>query len=339
MSARVLEPMGDAAQWVASRQDGTPSTSLVIGDEQVVVGYGPDARSARITASPDATGHRLRRTLSAAVDLTGYTELRLSIRGERRAGAQGAPFFLELRLGSAAMPLQDPANTWHRLLPVRTPQTWETVRLSLDDLPAAVANGVTQLQLRCVDAPFTAYVDDIVAVLPQLLADADRALASRLAGITVDGVAATVAVRAPDEPVPAAPGIDIVHFDVRYAPGRVRDQRVLRDFTDTGAREQSAGDTYDLDYALTPVAQDRATQAALLEAALERLAAYDELSVDGELLPAELIHIGGVDRIGGAPGAVPVLFYRVGVRRQTVSARPVREVREVRMEADHLEAV
>jgi len=332
MSARVLEPMGDAAQWAASSPDGSPSGELSISDEPVTVGYGADGRAGRITASPNANGHLLRRALTA-VDIGGCTELRLSVRADRRTG----PFFLELRLGSAAMPVQDPANTWHRLLPVHKPHTWETVRLSLDDLAPTVANGVTQLQLRCLDAPFTAYLDDITAVLPQMLADADRALEARLAGITVAGGPVTARVRAPGQTEPTAPALDIVHFDLRHAPERARDQRLVRDFTEGGAREVSLGDPYDLDYALTPVAADRAGQAALLEAALERLRPYDELTVDGERLPGEQIWIVGRDRIGGAAGDVPVLFYRVGVRRPAVLGQPVRQVSDVRLTTEHLE--
>lgn len=340
MSSQILEPMGDATQWTALRSDGvTPSTDVVVTDEQVIVGHGADGRSLEVVASPAAAGHLLRRTLPAGVDITDRTELRLSIRANRRAGVPGAPFFLELRLGSTAMPLSDPANTWHRLLPVRTPHTWETVRLSLSDLPAQIAGGVTQLQLRCLDAPVTVYLDDVIAVLPQMLADADRALQTRLAGISVGGSAVTAAVRAPGQQAPAAPALDIVHFDLRYAPHRLREDRRLRDFTAGGAREVSLGEPYDLDYALTPVAGDRATQAALLEGVLDRLTPYGELTVDGERLPAELVWITGQERIGGAAGDVPVLFYRVGVRRPVVLGQLVREVRELLLETDHLEKV
>lgn len=341
MSSLLVEPMDDAARWTAVGSDGvTPSTEIAVNDEQDVVGYGVDGRSARVTGSTLAAGHALRRTI-APVDVSDQAELRLSIRADRQAGAAGAPFYLELRLGSAALPLTDPANTWHRLLPVRTKRTWETIRLSLDDLTPTVAGALTQLQLRCVDAsaPFTAYLDDLIAVRPQMLADADRALEQRLAGITVGGAVATVAVRADAQAVPAAPALDIVHFDLRFAPDRVRDQNRLRDFTEHGARLVPLGDPYYVDYAVTPFAADRAAQAALVEAAVDRLSPFDELTVDGERLPFELIWIVGRDRIGGAAGDVPVLFYRVGVRRPTVAGSPVREVRELYIEADLLEAV
>jgi hypothetical protein len=97
MSSQFLEPMGDATQWTALRPDAvTPSTEVEITDEQVTVGHGADGRSLKVVASPAAAGHLLHRTLPAAVDITDFTELRLSIRANRRAGVPGAPFFLEL---------------------------------------------------------------------------------------------------------------------------------------------------------------------------------------------------------------------------------------------------
>ncbi|MFI1169999.1 hypothetical protein [Streptomyces melanogenes] len=338
MSARVVEPMADAAQWVATGPDGaTPSVDLAIHDEQVVVGYGADAHSGRVTATARATGHLLRRTI-AAVNVAGAAELRLSIRSDRVAGAEGGAFFLELRLGSAALAVSDPANTWHRLLPVRAKEVWHTVRLSLDDLPPAVAEGVTQLQLRCVDArvPFTAYLDDVIAVTPQMLVDADRALEARLGGITVGGSPIAAAVRSSAQPAPTGSALDIVQFDLRYAPDRVRDMRRLRDFTASGARLVPLGDPYTVDYAITPVAPTRAAQAALLEAVVARLAPFDELSVDGETLPTGLVWIAGWDRTGGAAGDVPVLYYRVGVRRPVTAGPWIREVRELHIESDQL---
>src|SRR5262245_11323692 len=238
MSQTSIDAMASAAQWVAVQADGvTPSTDLAMNDETATVGEGPDGVSARVTATGGATGHALRRTLPA-LDISDHVELRLSFRCDRVAGTGGAAFFLELRLGSAAVPLSDPGNDWHRLLPVRRTHTWEVVRLSIDDLHADIASALSAIELRCVDAsrPFTAYLDDLVAVTPQMLADADRAFTDRLAGITVGGTAAPAAVRAPAEPAPTAPALDIVHIDVRHAQDRVRDVERLRDFTTDGAR-------------------------------------------------------------------------------------------------------
>ncbi|MFF3450523.1 hypothetical protein ACFYXJ_25665 [Streptomyces sp. NPDC002667] len=338
MTARIIDPMGDAARWAALGPDGsTPSTEVTLADEAAVVGYGPDRRGARITATPSADGHLLRRAL-APVDLSGFTEIRLSVRADRPAGHGGAPFFLELRVGSAATALGDPANTWHRLLPVRSAARWETVRLSLDDL--TVTGPLTAIQLRCLGGTgFTAYLDDVIAVAPQPFADADRALAARLAGIEIGGTAVPVTVRAAGEPAPAAPALDVVQFDVRYAADRVVDAVVPRDFTGAGSRPAPPGDPYDLDYAVTPVASTRAEQTALLEAVVDRLSPVDELTADGERLPARLVWIPGPNRIGGFLTDVPALTYRVSVRRVPPPVPPVRAVDEPAVTTDLLEIV
>lgn len=340
MSAVVIEPMDSAPQWEALRADGSgPSGEFTMQNDSAEVGYGPDGVSGHVTATTGALGHLLRRAI-APLDISACSELRLSLRANRRAGAGGGPFFLELRLGSAARPVTGPGSTWHRLLPVRTPHRWETVRMGIDDLDPVVSGALTQIQLRCVDAavPLTAHLDDLVAVRPQLLADTDRALRARLSGITVGGSPVTVAVRAAGELPPSAPALDVVHFDTRFAADRIIDGERVVAHTDGGTRLAPFGHPFDLDYAISPVAQNRSVQAALIEAVLDRLAPLDELSADGERLPVELVRLPGEDRIGGAPGEVPVLLFRVGARRAVVGGGLVREVREPRIESDQQEA-
>jgi hypothetical protein len=342
VSAQSVDPMNDATQWPALEPDGvTPSTELTIQDDTAITGHGADGVSARIAATAAAEGHLLRRTLSPALDVSEATQLRLSLRADRAAGAARAPFFLELRLGSAALPLSDPANTWHRLLPVIARHRWETVRLGIDGLDPAIAGALSQLQLRCVDAdpPFVAHVDDLTAVRPQMIADADRALVARLDGIPVGGATAAAAVRLPSEALPSAPALDLVHFDVRFAPSRVRDIVAAQDFTSGGGlRLVPLGDPYDLSYAATPVAASRADQAELIEGVVDRLAPFDELQLDGDRLPVEMVWIDGPDRVGGAPVADPVLFLKVGARQAGGLPQAGQEVEDLRVEAEYLEA-
>ncbi|MEU6225713.1 hypothetical protein [Streptomyces sp. NPDC047042] len=341
VSAVVVEAMNSAQEWTALEPDGTrPSTELAIRDDSTVVGYGPDGISSRVTGTTKALGHLLRRTI-APLDISACSELRLSLRSNRRAGTGGGPFFLELSLGSAGSPLTDPGNTWHRLLPVRAPHRWETVRMAIDDLDTAVSGALTQIQLRCVDAtaPLTAHLDDMVAVRPQLLADTDHALLARLSGITVAAGPVGVAIRAAGQPLPDAPALDVVHFDTQFAAERALDGQRVVAHTDGGARLADYGDPFDLDYAISPVAQDRADQAALIEAVLDRLAPLDELAVNGERLPVELVRLAGTDRIGGAPGEVPVLVFRVGARRTATGGGPVQVVSGVRIEPHQWEAL
>ena len=106
------------------------------------------------------------------------------------------------------MGFDDPANTWHRLVPGGSPRGWTVLAISLDDLPAGVANAVTGIRFRCVSGPFVIHLDDVVAVRPRPLADADAALLAMLAGVQAGGGRAGAAIRTPGQPVPAPPAAD-----------------------------------------------------------------------------------------------------------------------------------
>ncbi|MGY1694633.1 hypothetical protein ACI780_06920 [Geodermatophilus sp. SYSU D00814] len=329
MSAVILAAADDAARWHTTTPDGSiPSPAL-----RVEVHEG----SLHVTANSDATGHAMSRSIGP-VDVTGMTEIRLPCRGDRRAVAAGAPLGFELRLGSAALPSGDPANTWHRLLPVAAPGSWEIVRLGLDDLPAEVATAVTGLELvwRGTDRPTTTSFGDVLAVRPQMLADADAALVAALTGVRVAGAVVPVVVLVHGEDEPPSPALTIRQVDVRYAPARADDRRLQRDFTRQGHRTALLGDPFDVDYEVRPAATTRAAQAELLEAVVERLGARRELASHGERLPAELVWL--PDRVGGAVRTVPVLHYRVGVRAPVAAPAAAHPVSDIGLRVDHREA-
>ena len=89
-----------------------------------------------------------------------------------------------------------------------------------------------------------------------------------------------------------------------------------------------------MDYAITPVADKREHQAALLEALLDRSPPHGELVADGERYPIELLSLSGSDRVGGAVSTVPVLLYRVGTRGPARIGQPVHEVQHVTVSTD-----
>jgi hypothetical protein len=335
MSALVIEPMNNAALWTALQADGiTPSAQLSIADDNVIFGRGADGVSQRITATGSALGHLLRRSIGP-LDISGFSEIRLSIRSGRRASSTDVPFFLELRLGSAALPIGNPGNTWHRLLPVINQDRWETVKLSLDDLPAGVSGALTVIQLVCVSAgpPFTANIDDLSAVQPEMIVDTSRVLEDRLSGIVVGGLAIPAVVRSAGEPVPVAPALDVVNTDVQFAPARMRDTETVRDYTnDGGVTLAPLGDPYDLYYSITPLSTASDQHAGMIEAVLQRIGPFDELDVDGDALPVEALWLPRIDRPAGDES--PVLYYKIGARRASAVRRPVRRVDELRLVSD-----
>jgi hypothetical protein len=334
MSVLSIDAMNDATKWSAVAPDGaTPSTDLTIVNDPRVFNEGADGVSALVAATAGAEGHAIRRT-AQAVDLRPYRELRMSLRADGPPVVGAQRVVLELRLASDAVPVDDAANNWHRLVPISTMRHWETVRFSIDDLPDAVASAMTLIQMRCIASPFMLNIDDIAACLPQMAADCDRAFVAALSGVTIDDKVVTVAVRSPEEALPEAPGLNIRHVDARYAPKRVINAPGRRDYTATGYRETHAGTPYDLDYAVTPVAANRGHQAALLDAVLDRLPPNGDLVIDGDSHPIELLTLSGLDRIGGAAGEVPVLMYRIGTRSPTRVGPPVPEVTVVDVSAD-----
>ncbi len=339
MNVRVIDAMDDATVWSAVGPDGgSPSTEVTVSahpaDEPPSVG--PDVTDGRagvvVTASEAAAGHALRRTLDR-VDITDMLELCLWVRVPRTP-AVPSRFVLELRLGSAARPVESSPGAWHRLVPVAVPGSWERVCFSLDDLPADVAEAVTTVQLRCVTAPLVVHLDDLAAVSARsMLHECDLALAAAFGKVTVGDRQVALSFGPVAEATPA-PGIEVRQVDARYAPRRVVDVPARRDYTALGFREVTAGTPFDLDYAITPVASTREEQAQLLDALLERLPPVGELVADGERYPIELLSPAGSDRPGGALGDEPVLVYRLGVRAPGRVGPPVREVQQVAVSTD-----
>jgi hypothetical protein len=327
--------MQDVTPWTALAPDGAVSSELTIAADPDTAGWGADRASVRVSASAAATGHRLQRVFPAT-DLSGFGELRLSLKVDV---APSSEFLLEVRLASADVAFDDAANTWHRLIPVGSQRGgWTVLTMSLDDLPATVARAVTGIRLRCTAGSFAIHLDDLIAVQPRPLGDADAALLAALDGITAGGAAVALAIRAPAEPIPAAPAIDIEQFDIRYAKGRVIHAAQRCDFTVDGYRECVAGIPFDIDYAVRPVASDRATQAQLLEAVLDRIPAIGEIVINGDRAPVELVTMVGTDRIGGSVGDLPTLVYRIGVRASAVVGPRVIRVDRIEIDADLLPA-
>lgn len=340
MAQIVVDAMNTAASWSALAPDGvTASTELSMADDTTRFRYGADRTSARITGSTAARNHTLRRTLPG-VDLSAYDDLRLWIYSDRVAdGSDARPFFLELRLGSAAMGLADPANRWQRYLPVSGAATWESVRLDLRDVDPSVRSAVAAVQIRCADASssFVCYIDDLLAVRDQMLGDVEAALVARLDRRIVSGatrIAAVVAVAG----APAAatqPFILITHYDVRFSDARTSSARVSTDFSNGGYQIRPPAYAYDLVYQIEAWADDRATQTQILEFVLSELTPRGELVVGGLPLPIDGgILLPALEVIGGHRTSRVPLFYRISARQEVGAPQPVRAVKAVVVNVD-----
>jgi hypothetical protein len=338
MAATTLDDMTNPGLWQALEQDGvTPSTEISLAlDQQVRFGSNPS--SARLSATSDALNHTLRRSLGQ-IDLTNLDEIRLWLYSDRAAdGTPPRRFYLEMRLASATLALNDPNNTWRRYLPVSQVATWERVRLTLGDLPAAVRGALTTIQLRCANATaaFNCHFDAIIAVRDAMIVDVDNALRASLDGILSVNGKKIPAVLHPANAVQTQtrPYIEILQYDAHFSRERTDSASARGDFTDQGYSLRPPANAYELFYQVTAVADDRPTQSAMLEFMLRTLPARGQLLVNGDPLPMEAIDVQPIDQIGGFRTDQIPLFYKISTRLEVGLSVPLRPVKSVLVSTD-----
>jgi hypothetical protein len=339
MAQLALDGIADVEQCSAVAPDGTPSSTLTVNAEPVQVRYGADNLSVRIDGSMGALGHRLQWSLPP-VDLRDDDELRLWLRGNRKGdGSTTCPFFLEMRLGSAAMPLSDPANQWLRYLPVSQGNAWEQVRLSLFDLAPEVRGALSLLELRCIDASasFIVYIDDVLAVREQMIADVEAALLARLhRRIAVSGKLVPAAIHAAGGRRPkVSPCILITHYDIRYVDANGANARNRRDFGRAGYALSPPSHTYQLFYRIDVFAAKRSAQTSILEFVLGTLGQRGELLVNGSPTSMESLALPQTSDANLQLGERVALFYKVSTRQEVGTAERVKAPTKVLIDADY----
>ncbi len=339
MATLLLDAMTNAAPWTALAADGvTPSTQIAV----VVDGSRPRPNwnfpSGRITGTANSLNHLLRRTLPAT-DLSTFDDLRLWMYVDQPANnTSGRPLFLELKFASVAVPFADPGNTWQRYLPFSQARNWEPVTLSLSDMPAAVRSAVTGIQFRSAlsGQSFSCLINDIITVSEHMIGDVDAALLALLNnGVSINGNAVpAVPHPAGGKIAQARPYFEITQYDVVFSRERTDSARPRGDYSDKGYVLRGPSVAYDLYYQITAVADDRATQAEMLEFALQTLPARGELLVNGLGLPIESVAVYAFDQLGGSRTDAIPLFYRVFTRREPVSVTTITPVQTINFESD-----
>jgi hypothetical protein len=339
MPSLIIDSMSAAAPWSAFAPDGfTPSAEISLAVDSLRPRPNADPSAGHITATANSLSHTLRRNVGP-LDLTNFDELRLWIYSNRPAdGTPARPFFLELRFASGALSFGNPANTWQRFLPVSQARVWEPLRLGLGDLPAGIRSGVTQIQLRSVLAgsSFDCYLDDILAVLDRMIGDVDIALLAQLdKTLVLAGAAVTAVLHPANGPLKQArPYFEITNYDVVYCRERTDSVRLRGDFKDTGYTLRQGSNAFELYYQVTAVADDRDTQAQMLEFALRTLPVRGELVVNGFGIPMESIEVYAFDRLGGSRTDAVPLFYRVSTRQAVGPSEPASPVKAVILDGD-----
>ncbi|HEX4694647.1 hypothetical protein [Sphingomonas sp.] len=331
MPTMLIDNFDSVAPWQALTPADMPSPdiTLALDEPSPSLPVGGLSLSAGIAAT--ATGHRIERAV-AATDLTDFPELRFWVRGDRPTDQDSAqPFRLELRLGSAALPINAVGNDWHRRIPIAPAGRWTLVRLALDDLPATARGAVTRIALFVLagDGGLNVWLDDLRAVAPAMVPDADAALLAALdGGLSIGGNPVPAILDLPGAAVPAEPWIGIVNYGATPADMLGGQARRSADYTATGHRIYPEPEAWHLNYRIEFAAGDTAAQAAMLDFVVARLGIYGTLDVGG--LGHRIERIREVER-RDKQATGPLLRYRLTVARDRGRAIPVRSVGEVRL--------
>jgi hypothetical protein len=340
LSAVVIEPFSTVAAWTTHRADGSPSAMLGINASGPPRVPSLSAPSATLHADAGSDGHYLERA-GPATDLRGVTDLLLWIRCDRFAdGTADNPLFLQVKLGSAAMAVNDPGNPWLRLVPVAQSGVWQPVPMSLGDLPAAVRGAVTTLRLTCLDAGtgWSADLDAILAVQPEVLADADAALLARLdQQLQLDGNPVP-AFLVPQAAAPQPPAFRISNYDVQPDRATSPAEGPRTDYTGSGFAIRPPATVYQIDYAVEALAEDRGTAAAMLSFALAELSPTSLLLGAGKVMTVDWIDAPSTAAppVVAPPADHPVVHLRVRGAQPGVGAatRAVPPFNEISVEVD-----
>jgi len=294
LSAAILDPMDNAGVWSAHAADGSPSTLLRTATVTLRL---PDAVASgsrvQLQAQAGSAGHYAERTFAAAADLSDTDELRLWTSGTRAAdGTDARPFFLRLRLASAAVGFDSAANTWVRLLPCLQPNVWQLQQLTIADLPAPIRGAVTAVRLEATGAQaFACVFDSLIAVQERVLADVESSLVAELhEQVKLKGAAVPASVYLPGGALPAAPNIRVSPALIEYAPELSVPIEMRTDYTPDGFSLRPARKGYQLYYDLDADGAQPTDRALLLDFALDRLTTAP-LRVNGEYLPVDVVPV------------------------------------------------
>ncbi|MES2055456.1 MAG: hypothetical protein V4564_05895 [Pseudomonadota bacterium] len=334
MPTTLIDDFGSLAPWQALTPANTPSLDIAIALDAPGPALPAGGKSLRADIAATATGHRIERVIPAT-NLNTFSELRFWIRGSQPTSeASAAPFRLEFRLGSAALPINAPGNDWHRRLPIAPAARWSLVRLALDDLPPAVRGAATRIALFVLpgDGAVSIWLDDLRAAAPQMVADADVALVGAIdGGLLIGGTPVPAVIDVPGMVLPATPYTRIVNYSATPADMLGGQPQRHGDYTVTGHRIYPEAEAWHLHYRIEFASDDADAQSAMLDFTLARLGIRATLDIGG--LAHRIERIRETER-RDKQAVGPLLRYRLTTSLERGNAIQVRPVGEMRLSTE-----
>lgn len=309
-------------QWAAFDAADAPSSEILCS----LAPDGPPRAASgamQVALSGAAAGHRLERAIPA-IDLSPYTDLTLWVRSDAAAGATpGASFRLRLELGSFALAIGAPGNSWHRYLAPLDGRGWHYLRFLLEDLPPALRSAVATVAItvEATEGAHMLWLAAIEAQQRQPTADVEEGLLAALDGALQLGGNPVEAVIAPDTTAaPAEPHFRIEAVRTALSPKRAVAAGSPTDFTATGYRWRPPPEPWDLYYAIACNAPTRAEAAPLHDFLLARFGQSGWLQTGNRALRIESVE--GVVAQPGIEAPDHRRFLRVGawVERGPITA-------------------
>jgi hypothetical protein len=341
MTELLIDNMNNPGLWHAFQPDGiTPSAQINLSADATRFRFGTDQVSGRVSATTSALGHQVQRSL-ANLNLGNFDELRFWAWSDRTAdGSASKPFFLEARLGSAALPVGSAGNTWSRVLPVSQGSTWELIRLSLSDLPGGVRSAANLLQIRCIEAAasFNFNLDDLLAVREQMITDIDTALLTRLNNtFSVNGNQVQAVIYHPElQPTSQQPFIQIKQYDIQYCGERTPLVQSRADYSGSGFMLRPSNIAYDVFYELDFFAQIRSEKTQIMEFVLQELSPLSHLLVNDVPLTVDWVVMDPFDHNGQLRSDRCLLYFKVATRQEVGPVLVVRPPSTVIVEVDQV---
>lgn len=325
-----LDTFAAPLQWAAFDAASNPSIQIALAAETAAHPQASTADSMRAEFGSSAVGHVLRRTF-AALDLSEFADLTLWARSSSRAGADpGSALRLRLELGSAALPIGAPGNSWHRYLFLPQPNAWSYLQFALDDLPAAVRDAVTMIEIAVVDcdSACSLQLDGLEAQSRTLAADAQETLLNIFDGKLVLGGTPVPAVIAPDAvPFPAQPHFLLTLAKSAPSPKRALGAGVRSDYTDEGYRVRGISEPWDLFYGIGFGDADAANAVQLRDFATSRYGVSSWLAIGNRAWRIEPVDSAQV--VPDAADADPLLYLRIAAWTDRSGSTAVRAANDV----------
>ena len=224
--------------------------------------------SALAINAQDSDSSSTRYLFASPVDLSSFSEIRFWIKSSLVAkNLTDQPFYIRI-IAEPAGTTEDPV--WYRLIPVHRANSWDLVRLWIEDMPASLRSNIASLSIEATMAQnFTALFFNFIACSPNAIADAEQSLNERYHNLfTILTESGADQVDAIVQQTSTGIGTPAIHFSpVSISEIAIKEQLGTLEtdnFTFDGAHTHSLMSSLRLEYAVDAITAARSEAAEII---------------------------------------------------------------------------